>query len=160
MLSKLKATLDKRYGAEWPHLELETISLDLGVVLTPVMLSQLTILRAVGDHPHMFENDASYFLRFVEAANAHVVDPTVAYMPNVLELAWGLIELKRILPGLEYSNAIHTICHYILQDEGFGFAPPPFDFITAPFENQWESDEQKADRAKAIRLYALAMERM
>lgn len=158
MLSKLKATLDKRYGAEWPHLELETISLDLGAVLTPVMLSQLTILRTLGEHPHLFESDASYFLRFVEAANSHAIDPTVAYMPNVLELAWGLIELKRILPELEYSNAIKTICHYILQDEGFGSAPPPFDFITAPFENQWESPEQKENRAKAIRMYALAME--
>lgn len=160
MLSKLKATLDKRYGADWPHLELETISMDLGHVLTPVMLSQLTVLRALGEHPHMFENDASYFLRFIEAANAHVVDPTVAYMPNVLELAWGLIELKKMLPGLEYSNTIKTVCHYILRDEGFGFAPPPFDFITEPFENQWETDEQKESRARAIRLYALAMEDM
>lgn len=160
MLSKLKATLDKRYGAEWPHLELETISLDLGFVLTPVMLSQLTILRAVGEHPQLFENDASYFLRFVEAANAHAVDPTVAYMPNVLELAWGLMELKRILPGLEYSNAIQTICRYILNDEGFEAFPPPFDFLAQDSESRWESEEQKENRAKAIRLYALAMERM
>ena len=160
MLSKLKATLDKRYGPEWPELDVETISLDLGHVLTPVMVTQLMVLRTLGEHPEKFENDASYFLRFIEAANAHHVDPTVAYMPNVLELAWGLTELKRILPALELSNTIKTVCHYILQDEGFGSAPPPFDFLDQPFENQWETPEQKESRAKAIRLYLLAMEEM
>lgn len=160
MLSKLKATLDKRYGPDWPELSVETISLDLGHVLTPVMLSQLMVLRTLGAHPEKFENDASYFLRFIEAANAHPVDPTVAYMPNVLELAWGLTELKRIIPALELSNAIKTICHYILRDEGFGSAPPPFEFVDMPLENPWETAEQKEARAKAIRLYILAMEDM
>lgn len=158
MLSKLKATLDKRYGPDWPELSVETISLDLGTVLTPVMISQLMVLRTLGKHPEKFLNDASYFLRFVEAANAHVVDPSVAYMPNVLELAWGLTELHRILPG-DVSNAIQVICSYILKDEGFGSAPPPFEFVTG-LDNPQETAEQKEARAKAIRLYALAMEGM
>lgn len=160
MLSKLKATLDARYGKDWPELEPETISLDLGRVLTPAMLSQLTVLRAVGHNPHLFETDASYFLRFIEAANGHYVDPTVVYMPNSLELAWGLYELKRIVPGIEFGHAIERISHYILSDEGYGSAPPPFDFITEPFENQWETAEDKANKAEAIRLYGLAMERL
>lgn len=158
MLSKLKATLDKRYGPDWPELDVETISLDLGTVLTPVMVSQLMVLRTLGQHPEKFLHDASYFLRFVEAANAHVVDPSVAYMPNVLELAWGLTELHRILPG-ELSNAIAVICSYILKDEGFGSAPPPFEFVS-DLDNPAETAEQKESRAKAIRLYALAMEAM
>lgn len=160
MLSNLKATLDKRYGPDWPALSVETISLDLGHVLSPTMVSQLMVLRTLGAHPEKFENDASYFLRFIEAANQHHVDPTVAYMPNVLELAWGLMELKKILPEMALSNTVKTICHYILQDEGFGSAPPPFEFIDMPFENQWETPEMKASRAKAIRLYTAAMEEM
>ena len=156
MLSKLKATLDKRYGPDWPELDVETISLDLGHALTPTMVSQLMVLRTLGQHPEKFLNDASYFLRFVEAANAHVVDPAVAYMPNVLELSWGLTELHRILPG-DVSNAIATICSYILKDEGFGSAPPPFEFVTG-LDNPAETAEQKESRAKAIRLYAMAME--
>ncbi len=156
MLSKLKATLDKRYGPDWPELSIESISLDLGTVLTPVMISQLMVLRTLGKHPEKFLNDASYFLRFVEAANAHVVDPAVAYMPNVLELSWGLTELHRILPG-DVSNAIQVICSYILKDEGFGSAPPPFEFVTG-LDNPAETAEQKEARAKAIRLYAMAME--
>lgn len=158
MLSKLKATLDKRYGPEWPELSVETISLDLGSVLTPTMVSQLMVLRTVGQHPEKFLHDASYFLRFVEAANAHVVDPAVAYMPNVLELSWGLTELHRILPG-ELSNAIKVICSYILKDEGFGSAPPPFEFVEG-LDNPDETPQQREDRAKAIRLYAMAMEGM
>lgn len=156
MLSKLKATLDKRYGPDWPELSIESISLDLGTVLTPVMISQLMVLHTLGKHPEKFLNDASYFLRFVEAANAHVVDPAVAYMPNVLELSWGLTELHRILPG-DVSNAIQVICSYILKDEGFGSAPPPFEFVTG-LDNPAETAEQKEARAKAIRLYAMAME--
>lgn len=156
MLSKLKATLDKRYGPDWPELSIESISLDLGTVLTPVMISQLMVLRTLGKYPEKFLNDASYFLRFVEAANAHVVDPAVAYMPNVLELSWGLTELHRILPG-DVSNAIQVICSYILKDEGFGSAPPPFEFVTG-LDNPAETAEQKEARAKAIRLYAMAME--
>ncbi|EDL3592205.1 hypothetical protein CRX22_11240 [Salmonella enterica subsp. enterica serovar Newport] len=159
MLSKLKATLDKRYGPDWPELDVETISLDLGHALTPTMISQLMVLRTLGQHPEKFLNDASYFLRFVEAANSHLVDPSVVYMPNVLELAWGLIELKRILPEAELSNAIWTVCSYILRDEGFGSAPEPFTGVTG-LNNPDETFEQKAARAKAIRLYALAMEEM
>lgn len=157
MLSKLKATLDKRYGPDWPELSVETISLDLGHVLTPVMVSQLMVLRTLGEHPEKFVNDASYFLRFVEAANAHEVDPSVAYMPNVLELAWGLTELKRILPQAELSNAIKAVCSYILRDEGFGSAPPPFEFVTG-LDNPDETPEQKESRARAIRYYLIAME--
>jgi hypothetical protein len=160
MLSKLKNTLDARYGKDWPEMELETISLDLGHVLTPAMLSQLSVLKGLAHNPHLFETDASYFLRFVEAANGHYVDPTVVYMPNSLELAWGLYELKRIVPGIEFSHAITRICHYILSDEGYGSAPPPFDFITEPFENQWETPEAARNKAEAIRLYGLAMERL
>lgn len=156
MLSKLKATLDKRYGPNWPELDVETISLDLGHVLTPTMVSQLMVLRTLGAHPEKFLNDASYFLRFVEAANSHVVDPDTVYMPNVLELSWGLTELHRILPG-EISNAIRTICTYILKDEGFGSAPPPFEFVTG-LDNPNETPEMKESRAKAIRLYQMAME--
>jgi len=159
MLSKLKATLDKRYGPDWPELSVETISLDLGHALTPVMVSQLMVLRTLGKHPEKFLNDASYFLRFVEAANAHAVDPSTVYMPNVLELSWGLVELLRILPGAELSNAIKTICSYILRDEGFGSAPPPFEFVT-DLNNPDEGVEQREARAKAIRLYALAMEEL
>jgi len=158
MLSKLKDTLDKRYGSDWPELSVETISLDLGSVLTPTMISQLMVLRTLGKHPEKFLNDASYFLRFVEAANAHPVDPSVAYMPNALELSWGLTELNRILPG-ELSPAIWTICSYILRDEGFGSAPDPFIGVTG-LNNPDETIEQKQSRAKAIRLYALAMEGM
>lgn len=158
MLSKLKATLDKRYGPNWPELDVETISLDLGHVLTPTMVSQLMVLRTLGAHPEKFLHDASYFLRFVEAANAHVVDPDTVYMPNVLELSWGLTELHRILPG-EVSNAIRTICTYILRDEGFGSAPAPFEFVTG-LDNPAETPEMKESRAKAIRLYAIAMEGM
>lgn len=158
MISKLKATLDKRYGSNWPELSVETISLDLGTVLTPTMVSQLMILRTLGHHPEKFLHDASYFLRFVEAANSHEVDPTVAYMPNVLELAWGIEELQRILPG-ELSNAIWVVCSYILRDEGFGSAPAPFSGVTG-LDNPLETPEMKESRAKAIRLYAMAMEGM
>lgn len=157
MLSKLKATLDKRYGPDWPELSVETISLDLGTVLTPTMVSQLMVLRALGEHPEKFLHDASYFLRFVEAANSHEVDPSVVYMPNVLELAWGLTELKRTLPDAELSEAIKTVCTYILKDEGFGSAPPPFEFVTG-LNNPDETPEQKESRARAIRYYAIAME--
>lgn len=159
MLSKLKVTLDKRYGPDWPELSVETISLDLGHALTPVMVSQLMVLRTLGKHPEKFMHDASYFLRFVEAANAHVIDPSVVYMPNVLELAWGLTELKRIFPAVELSNAIWTVCSYILRDEGFGSAPEPFTGVFG-LNNPDETAEMKESRAKAIRIYSLAMEEM
>lgn len=159
MLSNLKATLDKRYGPDWPELSVETISLDLNTQLTPVMVSQLMVLRTLGKHPEKFMHDASYFLRFVEAANAHVVDPAVVYMPNALELAWGLTELKRIFPKVELSSAIWTIASYILRDEGFGYAPEPFTGVTG-LNNPDESAEQRENRAKAIRLYSAAMEGM
>lgn len=160
MLSKLKKKLQERYGEEWFNIEPETVSLDLGIILTPIMLSQIYILKALALEPTRFQDDASYFLRFVEAANGHFIDPTVSYMPNSLELAWGLYELKKIWPELQFGNAIKVISHYILQDEGYPGTVPPFDFIDLPFENKWAEPGDLEKKAKAIRLYGLAQEEL
>ena len=67
--------------------------------------------------------------------------------------------MKRILPDAEVSNAIKTVCSYILRNEGFGSAPEPFTFVTG-LNNPDETPEMKENRAKGIRYYALAMEGM
>lgn len=158
MLSNLKTQLEDRYGEEWYDIEPETITLDLGIVLTPVMLSQLFILKTMAQRPDLFLTDANYFLRFVQAANNNLVDLSVPYIPNSLALAWGLYELKKIWPEAEMTPMIERVCHYILQNEGYGAPPAPFDFITLPFENTWATPEDLANKAKAIQLYRVIME--
>lgn len=157
MLSRLKDQLEARYGEDWPEIEPETLFVDLGIQMNPLMLSQYNLLRTLGKRPDLFLEDANYFLRFVQAANNHYVDLKTPYIPNSLELAWGLEELKTLWPELEFNAMIETISHYILSEEGYSVAPPPFDFIKKPFENTWASEDDRNKKALAIRAYCRIM---
>lgn len=155
-LTRLDKLFSTRYGKDWTSLETETLSLDTGAAFDPHTVEKIQILKAVKHNPLEFLENADYFLRFVEVANGHLLEPEFVHMPNSLELAWALVELKGLIDITDPTVLAH-VCHYVLQDEGYGKAVPPFNFIKEPLTTE-QTEEETANKAKAIRLYIRAME--
>lgn len=155
-LVRLDKLFTKRYGQDWVSLETETLSLDTGAAFDPHTVEKIQMIKAIKHNPLEFLENADYFLRFVEVANGHLLEPEFVHMPNSLELAWALVELKGLI-SIPDSSVLATICHYVLQEEGYAKAVPPFDFIKEPLTTD-QSEEETANKAKAIRLYIRAME--
>lgn len=164
ILSRLRDQLIARYGEEWHDMEPETISLDLGVILDPVSLQGVQVLRTIHQYPELFLEDPMYFLNFCETANNHILDES--HMPSVtsLELAWALVELKRLLPegseSVDSSEMIRKVCKYILREEGYSEPVPPFTgFLKSDDFYDGQTPDATANKAKGIRLYIAAMEK-
>lgn len=155
-LTRLDKLFSTRYGKDWTSLETETLSLDTGAAFDPHTVEKIQILKAVKHNPLEFLENADYFLRFVEVANGHLLEPEFVHMPNSLELAWALVELKGLIDITDPTVLAH-VCHYVLQEEGYGKAVPPFNFIKEPLTTE-QTEEETANKAKAIRLYIRAME--
>lgn len=155
-LVKMDKLFTKRYGQDWTSLETETLSLDTGAAFDPHTVEKIQMIKAVKGNPLEFLEHADYFLRFVEVANGHLLEPEFVHMPNSLELAWALVELKGLIEVAD-ASVLAVVCHYVLQDEGYAKAVPPFDFVTQPLTTE-QSEAETADKAKAIRLYIRAME--
>lgn len=165
ILSRLKGQLKTRYKDEWVDLEPETVSLDLGVLMDPLSLQGLLMVQSVERNPVNFIDDASYFLSFTEACNNKIVNPSSPYLPTSLELAWALVELRRLLPKEEAdlineSPMIRKVCMYVLREEGYSEPVWPFDaFLKSEDFYDGQSPQDTANKAKAIRLYIKAVEK-
>lgn len=123
ILSKLDNILGQKLGADWHELELETISLEIGIKLDPLTIIKMMVLKALHDHPDVILNDADYFLRFVEIANGNVPDPHHHDIPTSLEVDFALKELSSILGDtMKPTNMLKNVVKYILNNEGHGKA--------------------------------------
>ena len=120
-LSKLDDMLDKKLGSNWHEWELETISLEIGILLDDLTVLKIVMLKTLQSHPEMILNDADYFLRFVEVANNNISDPHHADMPTSLELDFALKELEHILgKEMHETNMIRNVVKYTINQEGHG----------------------------------------
>lgn len=119
-LSKLDDMLDKKIGAEWHLLELETLSLTIGALFDDMTLLKVVMLKTLQEHPGVILNDAEYMLRFVEIANGNVPDPHHHDIPNGLELVFALSELEHILGDFNNTTCIKELVKYSLREEGHG----------------------------------------
>ena len=124
ILSKLDAVLTKKLGADWNSLEIETISLEAGIVFDTLSLVKIAVIKSLKDHPDIILLDADYFLRFVEIANGNVPDPHHHDIPTSLELVWALHELRTILGSnsVEINACLSNVTRYVLNNEGHGEA--------------------------------------
>lgn len=163
ILSRLLTQLRNKYGNDWVELEPETISLDLGVVLDPISLQGIQVLQSIAHNEELFLEDPMYFLTFCEAANNQVVDET--FVPHVtsLELAWAIVELKRIIlngEDVDTSEMIRKVCKYMLREEGYSEPVPPFTrFLKSDDFYSGQSAQDITNKAKAVRMYIAAMEK-
>ena len=125
-LSKLDSILDKKFGADWHEMEVETLSMMIGARFDDLTLLKVILLKTLQLHPATVLTDADYFMRFVEIANGNIPDPHHHDIPNSLELEFALREIGKILGDkAENTYCISNVTRYILNDEGHGEAYTP-----------------------------------
>lgn len=148
-LPTLLKLLAKNYGQDWQELEDETISLGLGLRLTPLLLDKISVLRIISDNPDMFFTDFLFFLHACDVLNNHVADFSVFPSPNSLEIAWAVTEMKNLVQE-QYSDEIKTGVTKLLNEEGYSSAPGPLAEVCFPeklVEGQEVEDRQAKDDA-------------
>lgn len=160
-LPRLHEMLTQRFGASWPDLEEETISLDLGVVFSDLFLQKIRLLKALlkeGGSP--IDSDPLFLIHSSDIINNQVVVPEIISMPTSLEMAYTIYVLHNLPIGFEDTPAVQMVCEQVLKQDGFYEPVPPFTFIPSinfsmAGKGLLEDLKKKED---AIRAYIFLME--
>jgi hypothetical protein len=159
----IKNTLDRIFGkGGWIDLELETISLTLGVVLDTLTRDKISVLQILEGQPDIFFEDASFTLYATDVINNIEADFDFVPTPTSLELAFAITEIRKILVQddiyipIEDTGIVETAA-YILRQEGFSEPIFPFDFIPPNKLEKGNTPEDTNNKKKAIRLYIKEM---
>ena len=157
-LPTLLRVLKTKYGEEWVDLESETISLDMGLGMTQILLDKLDVLRILTLEPEMFYQDFLFFLHATDVFNNVVADFDSFPMPNSLQIAWAAKEIHNVVDG-EFNYEVKTGVTKMLNEEGYSSAPGPLLEVCFP-ENLVPGQEHEDRQAKeeAVRQYIEHME--
>ena len=85
-----------KYGANWHELEEEAISLDLGIVMSTLLLQKVRLLKALCVDSSRTMTDPLFLIHTSDIINNEVVDPTVIAMPTSLEMAYTVYVLNAL----------------------------------------------------------------
>ena len=89
-LSFLKAELDKKFGEKiWNDLEIETISLELGLQFSPLTVDKITVLQALATN-NLFYTDPLFFVFAVEVINNNIANFDAVPLPTSLEIVYAI----------------------------------------------------------------------
>lgn len=132
-LSSLQALLDQKYGGKaWIDWEPETIMHDLGEPDYLVM-EKVYVLQALNHDVNRLMELPEFVMWTAQVANNEYADFEIITMPNSLELAWMIEEVKRValLSGQSFqpSQELCEVLTYLLKEDGFSGKMKPFDFI-------------------------------
>lgn len=155
----LSKVLTHKFGTEWIDYENETISIELGLGLTPLLRDKIDMLRVLHSAPELFYGDFLFFVHAVEVANNNVADFEHMPMPSSLEIAWAIHSVAQIVEG-EFDDSIKVAVTKMLKNEGFSEAPIPLAF--ASFEDQLVEGQDRQDildKEEAVRTYIEKMEK-
>lgn len=162
-LTHIKTNLDRMFGKnEWVKWEMETISLELKMVFDELTRDKIHLLQVIEQRPDLFYTDAIFFLHAVEVMNNKIADFDHFPMPNSLEVAYALHEMKALRPDGEKhkvpDSSISDIVAYILREEGYSVPVPPFEFIPADELEKGQTPVDVEAKKKAIELYIKEMD--
>jgi hypothetical protein len=159
----IKGTLDRIFGkGEWENLEIETISLTLGIELDLLTRDKISVLQIIVTQPDLFFDDASFTLYCTDVINNIEADFEYIPTPTSLELAFAISQVRRVLVdngiyvSADNQGLIHT-ASYILRQEGYSEPLAPFDFVPADMLEKGQTAEDTANKAKAIKRYIKEM---
>lgn len=148
----LKKVLEAKFGEDWTHLENETISLEMGLLLTRILNDKIYILKILTDAPQM-ANNVHFFLYLCEVLSNIPADFEVFPHPNSLQIAWALHELKEMgIPPLE-DGVKHAVTHILMQE---GYSSAPGILFEACFPEKLKlggEPEDRDDKASAVEKY-------
>lgn len=158
-ISHIRTQLDRIFGSsEWVDWELETISLDLGLLLDELTRDKIKLLQVMAQKPTLFFEDALFFLYATDVINNKVADFEHAPAPNSLELAYAIFEAHQLgLPRPDMSSIAEVVA-YILRQEGYSEPVAPFDFVPASMLSPGQEQVDTEAKKRAIQFYIKHME--
>lgn len=153
-ISKIRALLIDVLGESWYELEDETLSLELGVVFDDILLAKIKFLKVMEDDPERFYEDPIFFLHSCDILNNIPVEPEAVPMPSVLEIAYAFEEVTKLFPHDDgVTDELIKIITYMLQQEGYSNAPYPFSFVNPSDLAPGDTEEETANKQKAVNIY-------
>lgn len=157
-LSKLKATLDKAFGEKvWNEWEPETISIELGIHFTPLLIDKIRVLQILETDREIFYKDPMFFLYATEVINNEVADFDVTPIPTSLEIAYAIHEVESTHPGV-FSYAVKKVITYMLSEEGYSKPVGIFESIVDPTDLvEGQTSEDTKNKERAIAMYITGM---
>lgn len=150
----IKAELDNTIGPNWPGLEIETISLEYGEVLSDLLRDKISVLQIISLTPQLFYEDVMFFLYATHVINGSIADFEVVSVPTSLEVAYAVASVSSLARGT-YSDAITMVVKHILTQEGYSEPLPPFNMMGVKPEDLTPGQTQKdtSDKAYALSTY-------
>lgn len=162
-ISHIKTSLDRLFGkGGWEDLEIETISITLGMVLDGITRDKIQVLQILVTQPELFFEDAAFTLYATDVINNIEADFEFVPAPTSLELAFAITQVRKILAEdsvyvpVETTGLVKTVS-YILRQEGYSSPVSPFDFIPSDMLEEGQTTEDTANKAKAIKRYIKEM---
>jgi hypothetical protein len=154
----IKGNLDRLFGkGEWKDWELETISMELGLVLDELTRDKISLLQAIEKDPELLYGDMAFFLHAVDVMNNKVADFEYLPLPTSLELAYAIEESKNLeVPKGSFNEPnsdIVEVVTYLLREEGYSEPVYPFTFVPAKALVPGQTPQETDDKRKAIEIY-------
>lgn len=151
-LHVIQRNLDRIFGkGQWWNLQLETISMELGIVFDDLIKDKLSLLQIINQVPRLFYTDVLFFLHAVTVLNHNITDFESFPLPSSLEMAYAYEEMKHFAPGdVTFSNGIKKTIAYILNLEGYSEPVTPFSNMGIRSEDLTQGQEPSDTKAKAV----------
>jgi hypothetical protein len=162
-LSTLQFLLVKKYGTSWLSLEPETIMMDLGFP-DYLVLEKIHILTVLNKGLNEALKLADFLTWASSICNNDYAEFEIVQMPNCLELAWLLTEVKRIGKLINQAfvpseELIDTLA-YLLRMEGFSAPICPFEFIPTSKLEQGQTEEDTELKKRGVNAYLVFMDKI
>jgi hypothetical protein len=155
-ITNLQFLLDKKYGREWLSYEPETIMAELGFP-DYLVLEKIFVLHVLNKGVNDSLALPEFLLWATSVTNNEYAEFEHLELPNCLQLAWLISEAKKVatLIGQDFKPR-EELCDclgYLLRQEGFSSAIPPFEFIPEKHFHPGQTEEDTKLKAAGIKEY-------
>lgn len=159
----LKVLFDKKLGSgTWEGLESETLALELNLPVTSLLLDEISVLKIIVVNPSLFFQDPIFMVYATEVINGTSAD--FDYIPHItsLEIAYAIFEVALVL-GVQlndlpmFGTGPKILIKNVLVNEGYSVPVPPFDVVGMGQLTPGQTEQDTADKEKAIKEYINAI---
>lgn len=161
-LSSLQYLLDTKYQKEWLEWDPVTVMSDLGFP-DQLVLEKVYVLHALNTNINSALSLPEFLLWATSIANNEHAEFEHLSIPNSLELAWLVVEAKKIaeLSGQKFTPTaeLGDTVGYLLRQEGFSTAISPFEFVPGKHFHPGQTEEDTGLKIKGIQAYIQFMEK-
>jgi len=161
-ISHLIFLLNTKFGEEWKEWEPETIMSEIGFPDYLVM-EKIYVLQTLSKGLNEAISIPEFFCWLCSIVNNDYAEFETLEMPNCLEMAWAIIEVKRVaqLLNVEFkpTEEFCDITGYLLKEEGFSKTTYPFEFLSEKYFTPGQTEEDVALKNKGIQAYIAFMDK-